>query len=135
MVEVEILKLVLGWDSEDEIWPRFVFELAWTLVRRTQPSGPLCLWRCLKIQTQDLILIPNWKPSLILTFLQNWLWCWHLMLVLTGDRWYDGNVVVVNQPTTISQYPYVVHSTENRMQDKSPAELLNLKWERISQAR
>ena len=28
---VEILKLVLGWDSEDEIWSRFVFELVWTL--------------------------------------------------------------------------------------------------------
>ena len=23
-----------------------LLELAWTLVRRTQPSGPLCLWQC-----------------------------------------------------------------------------------------
>ena len=38
---VEILKMMLGRDSEDEIWSRFVFEL----VIRTQPSGPLCLWQ------------------------------------------------------------------------------------------
>ena len=51
--DVEILKLVLGQYSEDEIWSRFVFELViWpkqvTLVSWTQPSGSLCLWRCLK---------------------------------------------------------------------------------------
>ena len=40
---VEILKLMLGRDSDDEIWSRFVFEL----VIWTQPSGPLCLWQCL----------------------------------------------------------------------------------------
>ena len=34
---------MLGQDSEDEIWLRFVFEL----VIWTQPSGPLCLWQCL----------------------------------------------------------------------------------------
>ena len=39
-----------GRDSED-VWSRFVFELViWpkevTLVSRTQPSGPLCLWQC-----------------------------------------------------------------------------------------
>ena len=39
---VEILKLMLGRDSEDEIWSRFVFEL----VIWTQSSGPLCLWQC-----------------------------------------------------------------------------------------
>ena len=42
---------MLSRDSEDEIWSRFVFELViWpqeiTLVRWTQPSGPLCLWQC-----------------------------------------------------------------------------------------
>ena len=37
---------VLGGDSEDEIWSRFVFELVWTLLSRTQPSGPMCLWQC-----------------------------------------------------------------------------------------
>ena len=47
---VEILKLMQGRDSED-VWSRFVFELViWpkevTLVSRTQPSGPLCLWQC-----------------------------------------------------------------------------------------
>ena len=47
---VEILKLIQGRDSED-VWSRFVFELViWpkevTLVSRTQPSGPLCLWQC-----------------------------------------------------------------------------------------
>ena len=39
---VEILKLMLGWDSADEIWSRFMFQL----VMWTQPSGPLCLWQC-----------------------------------------------------------------------------------------
>ena len=29
----------------------FCFELVWTLVRRTQPSGPLCLWQCLHISS------------------------------------------------------------------------------------
>ena len=37
------LKLMLGWDSEDEICSRFVFEI----VIWSQPSGPLCLWQCL----------------------------------------------------------------------------------------
>ena len=49
---VETFKLVLGQDSED-VWSKFVQELViWpkevTLVSRTQPSGPLCLWQCLK---------------------------------------------------------------------------------------
>ena len=48
---VEILKMMLGRKSEDEIWSRFVFELfKWhlqvILVSWTQPSGPLCLWQC-----------------------------------------------------------------------------------------
>ena len=43
---------MLGRGSEDEMWSRFVFELAiWpqevTLARWTQPPGPLCLWQCL----------------------------------------------------------------------------------------
>ena len=43
---------MLGQDSEDEIWSRFMFEFViWpqdvTLVRWTQSSGPLCLWQCL----------------------------------------------------------------------------------------
>ena len=54
---VVTLNLVLGRDSED-VWLRFVQELViwpkelviWpkevTLVSRTQPSGPLCLWQC-----------------------------------------------------------------------------------------
>ena len=42
--------LPFGRDSED-VWSRFVQELViWpkevTLVSRTQPSGPLCLWQC-----------------------------------------------------------------------------------------
>ena len=42
---------MLGRDSEDEIWSRFVFELViWhkqaTLLSWIQPSGPLCLWQC-----------------------------------------------------------------------------------------
>ena len=56
---VAIMTIILGRDSEamfgqdfeDEIWSRFVWELViWpkevTLVTRTQPSGPLCLWQC-----------------------------------------------------------------------------------------
>ena len=47
------LKLLLGWDYDDELCSRFFWELVkWpkevTLVTRTQPSGPLCLWQCLK---------------------------------------------------------------------------------------
>ena len=38
--------LMFGWDSKAEIWSRFMFELVWTLVGRTQPSSPLCLWQC-----------------------------------------------------------------------------------------
>ena len=43
--------VMFGWDFE-VVWSRFVFELViWpkevTLVRWTQPSGPLCLWQCL----------------------------------------------------------------------------------------
>ena len=45
------LKLLLGRDYKDEIWSIFVWELVIrpkevTLVTRTQPSGPLCLWQC-----------------------------------------------------------------------------------------
>ena len=39
---VKILKFMLGRDSEDETWSKFLFEL----VIWTQPSGPLCLWQC-----------------------------------------------------------------------------------------
>ena len=47
---VKILKLMLGRDSEDEIWSRFVWELGiWT-----QPSGPLCLWQCFSFKTVNL---------------------------------------------------------------------------------
>ena len=35
---------MLGRDSADEIWSRFVFEL----VIWTQHSGPLCLWQCFR---------------------------------------------------------------------------------------
>ena len=50
---------MLGRDSEDEIWSRFVFEFViWTqevtLVRWTQSSGPLCLWQCFNIKTKEL---------------------------------------------------------------------------------
>ena len=48
-------------DYDDEMWSRFVFELVtWpqevTLVRWTQPSGPLCLWQCLRLE-------PPWKSG------------------------------------------------------------------------
>ena len=50
-----------SWDSEDEIWSRFVFELViWpqevTLVRWTQPSGPLCLWQCFSGKTASNVM-------------------------------------------------------------------------------
>ena len=42
---------VVARDSEDEIWSIFVF-LIWpkvvTLVSRTHPSDPLCLWQCFR---------------------------------------------------------------------------------------
>ena len=59
----------------DEIWSRFVRELTiWptkevTMVCRTQPSGPLCLWQCL-IDTYQischkaLAWSPVWKQSI-----------------------------------------------------------------------
>ena len=59
---VEILKMMLGRDSEDEIWSRFVFEL----VIWTQPSGPLCLWQCFKSWPRLSILEDtNWRISSI----------------------------------------------------------------------
>ena len=58
---VETLKLVLGWDFED-VWSRFVWEFViWpkevTLVSRTQPSGPLCLWQCFCYKLGCLLLL------------------------------------------------------------------------------
>ena len=47
---------MLGRDSEDEIWSRFVFELMiWT-----QPSGPLCLWQCFHLKLPDKMFIISW---------------------------------------------------------------------------
>ena len=38
---------MLGRDSSDEIWSRFVIRpKPITSVSRTQPTGPLCLWQC-----------------------------------------------------------------------------------------
>ena len=56
--DVEILNLVRGQHSGDEIWSNFVFDLViWlksvTLVSRTQPSGPLCLWQCLYFSSNE----------------------------------------------------------------------------------
>ena len=55
---------MLSWDSEDEMWSRFVFELViWpqevTLAR--WPSGPLCLWQCFFLSSK-----PRWETG--------WLW-------------------------------------------------------------
>ena len=69
---VEILKLMLGRDSEDEIWSRFVFEL----VIWTQPSGPLCLWQC--FCTQSLFLLDRFSP-LVCTLVRE---CLYLSLAL-----------------------------------------------------
>ena len=62
---------MLSRDSEDEIWSRFVFELViWpqevTLVRWTQPSGPLCLWQCLDSSSTTSAICP---PTILLPFL------------------------------------------------------------------
>ena len=49
--------LMLSQDSEDEMWSRFMFELQEvTLARWTQPSGPLCLWQCFQILSQNFEL-------------------------------------------------------------------------------
>ena len=50
---VEILNLMLGRDSDEEIRSRFVEELVtwpkeFTLVNRAQPSVPFCLWQHFK---------------------------------------------------------------------------------------
>ena len=57
---VENLTLMLGRDSQDEIWSRFVFEL----VIWTQPSGPLSLWQCLlKMTSDDAVGKSLWKET------------------------------------------------------------------------
>ena len=53
---------MLGRDSSDDIWSRFVLDLViWpeqvTLVSRTQPSGPLCLWQCFITKEDGSILL------------------------------------------------------------------------------
>ena len=96
-----------------ESW-RFVFELViWpkevTLVSRTQPSGPLCLWQCFIIlsprgclligQTNlnsapGFVLSPNWTPWShmwrdLLTFLAPWSWSGVLPCALVLDvKWW-----------------------------------------------
>ena len=60
------LKLLLGWDYEDELCSRFFWELVkWpkevTSVSRTQTSGPLCLWHLAMI-----IIYDNIPPMYIL---------------------------------------------------------------------
>ena len=62
----EILKLMFDQDSEDEIWPGFVFEL----VIWTQPSGPLCLWQCL-FECSWISEDANNQTKIILII------CWH----------------------------------------------------------
>ena len=52
LVEMSMFSWDFEVDSEDEIWLRSLLELvSWpkevTLVNRTQPSGPFCLWQCL----------------------------------------------------------------------------------------
>jgi len=72
---VEILKLMLGQDSEDEIWSRFVFEL----VTWTQPSGPLCLWQCFN----SLSLVRQSNLNWIHLYCRSHYWkCvwWHLIV-------------------------------------------------------
>ena len=61
---------MIGRDSEDEIWSRFVFEL----VIRTQPSGPLCLWQCLSYELLILLkqAMPGyWMPLVMFPPIQN----------------------------------------------------------------
>ena len=69
------LKLLLGRYYEDEIWSRFFWTLVkWyeevTLVTRTQPSGPLCLWQCFHTPSKKckLLLFVFWIKILITTW-------------------------------------------------------------------
>ena len=71
---VEILKLMLGRYSEDEIWSRFMFELViWlqevTFARWTQPSGPLCLWQCFFLKFRLLGIYDNMHDKSIENFM------------------------------------------------------------------
>ena len=53
---VKMLRLMLGRDSEYEIWSRYVFELLiWT-----QPSGPLCLWQCFQLIPSGVLILMVW---------------------------------------------------------------------------
>ena len=70
---VEILKLMLNWDSELselKFW-RFKELVIWT-----QPSGPLCLWQCFVCQLDirqvklPLLLLANFQHSDQLTSFQ-----------------------------------------------------------------
>ena len=62
------LKLLLGQDYEDEICSRFFWEIVkWpkevSLVTRTQPSGPLCVWQCLNMQGNNNVTYMAWWQS------------------------------------------------------------------------
>ena len=83
-------KSVLGRYYEEEIWSRFVFEIViWpqevTLVRWTQPSGPLCLRQCFVFLSDPspIIVYPCHWLSDSLTFSKlDWcdpdVWRWQL---------------------------------------------------------
>ena len=83
--------LMFGWDSKAEIWSRFMFELVWTLVGWTQPSGPLCLWQCFYTCCQ-IVFLHNVGAKL------SWSQIVHFVILvrnIRGPSW-RKNVIVPN---------------------------------------
>ena len=95
---------MLSRDSEDEMWSRFVFELViWpqevTLVRWTQPSGPLCLWQCficcLTICLIKLIFFQPWSVETVtrsdnVNDIDNGS---EVDLIITNSRFYESQLI------------------------------------------
>ena len=110
---------MLSRDSEDAIWSRFVFELViWpkevTLVRWTQPSGPLCLWQCFLQYTFFFWSWgeSEWRESRQTPNGQNKSFCWvdsqQLLLLIkdSSPRFRDLNEEYIHQ---IALWAWVQH--------------------------
>ena len=119
---VEILKLMLGRYSEDEIWSRFVFEL----VIWTQPWGPLCLWQC--FCTQSLFLLDRFSPLVCILVRE----CLYLSLALhkyyykkvstQKDKWSQNHLILTEVKINGANEDMIVAACE-QFGDKSDEEV------------